>query len=889
MFQWFHNLKIKQKLIGAFSFIAILTIILGIVMWMGQSTTIETMDNLLNVESQLVNLSYRTEIAVLTARGAGRDYLLKYRQLGFDRARNLYITELEQQVSNVHQYMEEMRALKPDDKTLIADTQQIDAVIDEYRTTFLDTVESLEAQGYANAGTEGEFERKIQQVQGVVNASGDRELLLDVMQVRLYAKDYIHLRNESYANYLDNANKKLIADIRSSGLSDGDKKTLTTLVKQYQQLFAQVIDIDAKVIGNQAKYQTTVEKLPVLLENIRTHSLATQNATVQDVEKTAHSAQVLALILSVVVVIAGIFAAVVLSRAIGGAVTGISQAAQKLAEGDLDQQVTATGNDELGEMAAAFSKMIAYFKEMSAVANSLAEGDLTATVTPLSDRDELGNAFARMSSNWRQLITQITASVAQLGRSAQSLTLASGEAGGAAEQVAQGVQAVAGGAAQQAEHISRANSTVQQVSQAVAGVAQGAQEQAAAIGDSMGQVEQISGTVEQVAENAQLSTAQAAQAAQVAQTGAQVVEKTIGGMAVIKEKVALSVERVQKMGQVSQRIETIVETIDNIAAQTNLLALNAAIEAARAGEHGKGFAVVADEVRKLAEKSAAATGEIANLISDIQSTITEAIAAMDASASEVDNGVQLAEQSGAALMNILQVVEDLQKQVSSIASASQAMNTASDELVSLMSSVSAVVEENTASTEEMTAGVTEVSESIAEIAGISQNTSAVAQSVSAATEEMSTQVEQVAGASQQLQQLANSLMVAMAKFKIAAGNDEGMLNDLEVFRYTHLRWLDDIQAMFAGEKHLNGQNLKTADECLLGQWYHSEATLAYRDWPEFQEIDAAHRRFHELTGELVSLYNAGDPEAAREQYPAVEEASHAVVIALANLETRISG
>ncbi len=888
MFQWFHNLKIKQKLIGSFLFIITLTVLLGAFTWIEQARTNRALDALLNVDSQLVSLSYQAETAMLEARGAERDYLLKYRQLGFDQAREVYVTVIETKVASIHQYMESMRALKPDDAALVADTQQIDAAVDNYQTTFLDTVAALEEQGYANAGLEGQFERKIQQVQGVIKAMGDRALLLDVLEARIYAKDYIHLRNESFANYLDNANKKLAADIKHSELLDGDKKSLTTLVTQYQDIFQQVMDIDRNVVVNQAKYQTAAEKLPPLLENIRSRILAGQAETMANVADDARSAQLLSLILSAIVAAVGIFTAIVLSQTIAGAVGNVARAAQGLAEGDLAQEITVTGTDELGTMAATFTRMIAYFKEMAGVANQLAKGDLTVTITPLSERDELGNAFAKMADNLRTLVSQVTDGVGQLSQSAQSLAIISDQAGSAADQVAQTVQSVAAGAAQQAAHIGQVNDTVQQVSQAVSGVAQGAQEQASAVGNSMTQVAQISDAVEQVTADAQSGAEKAAQAAQVAMAGAQIVGKTIDGMAVIKEKVAQSSEWVQKMGERSQRIGAIVETIDDIAAQTNLLALNAAIEAARAGEHGKGFAVVADEVRKLAEKSATATGEIGELISDIQSTVTEAIAAMETSAAEVDRGVEMAGQSGEALSSISEVVQVLQAQVSSIAAASQQMNAASQELVSSMESVSAVVEENTASTEEMSAGIIEVSEGVGEIAGISQNTSAAAQEVSAATEEMSAQVEQVAGSSQALKKLANSLMVAMAKFKVADGAD-GVVKELEMFRYAHLHWLDDLQAMFAGEKHLNGQNLKTADECLLGKWYHSDETLDYRDWPEYQAIDAAHRHFHNVINELVTEFNGGDSDAAAAKYSLAEEASHAVVIALANLEARITG
>lgn len=485
---------------------------------------------------------------------------------------------------------------------------------------------------------------------------------------------------------------------------------------------------------------------------------------------TSARLQLISLIAGAVIV--GLGVAFFLARSISNAARQMVGVAQGIAQGNLNQTITVKSKDEMGDMATAFGRMITYLQEMANVAGHIAGGDLTREVRPQSEQDALGNAFARMISQLRHMVNQLAESAHTLSRASTELSATAEQAGQATAQIATTIQQVAQGVAQQTDGVTRAASSIEQMARTIDSVAKGAQEQAVAATKSSDITVQMSVAIQQVVANAQAGAKGAAEAAQTAQQGAGTVEATVKGMNAIKARVGLSAQKVLQMGQHSDQIGAIIETIDDIASQTNLLALNAAIEAARAGEHGKGFAVVADEVRKLAEKSATATKEIAGLIKGIQQTVADAVRAMEEGTVEVERGAERAQEAGQALTAILQAAETVTRQVTEISEAANQMSTASNKLVDAMDSVSAVVEENTAATEEMAASSGEMTQVIDHIASVSQENSAAVEQVSASTEEMNAQVEEVIASTQSLSHMAQVLLQIVAQFKLSSDDNQ---------------------------------------------------------------------------------------------------------------------
>jgi methyl-accepting chemotaxis protein len=282
----------------------------------------------------------------------------------------------------------------------------------------------------------------------------------------------------------------------------------------------------------------------------------------------------------------------------------------------------------------------------------VARGELNVQVS-CSSNDEIGQlarSFKTMTESLRSIIGQVADTSTQVAAAANQLNAT-------ARQIATGAEQV--------------------VSQATT-VATSGEEMSATSGD--------------IAQNCQMAAEGAKLASQSAQKGAAVVDTTIAVMSQIAEKVQESAKTVERLGIRSEQIGAIIGTIEDIADQTNLLALNAAIEAARAGEQGRGFAVVADEVRALAERTTRATKEIGEMIKAIQSETKGAVAAMEQGVNQVEAGTIEASKSGEALRDILDQINNVAMQVNQIATAAEEQTATTSEISSNMLQITEVVQ-----------------------------------------------------------------------------------------------------------------------------------------------------------------------------------------------------
>jgi methyl-accepting chemotaxis protein len=251
------------------------------------------------------------------------------------------------------------------------------------------------------------------------------------------------------------------------------------------------------------------------------------------------------------------------------------------------------------------------------------------------------------------------------------------------------------------EAVSATASASSQISSSTEEMAAGAQEQTSQAGEVASAVEEMTSTILENSKNAGVAADTAKQAKEAALQGGTVVGETVDGMKRIADVVNKSAQTVKELGKSSDQIGEIIGVIDDIADQTNLLALNAAIEAARAGEQGRGFAVVADEVRKLAERTTKATKEIAGMIKKIQADTTGAVASMEEGTNEVERGIRLADKAGMSLQEIVGVSQKVTDMVTQIAAASAQQSKASEEISNNVEAISKVTGETAQGTQQI--------------------------------------------------------------------------------------------------------------------------------------------------------------------------------------------
>lgn len=403
-------------------------------------------------------------------------------------------------------------------------------------------------------------------------------------------------------------------------------------------------------------------------------------------------------------------------------------------------------------------------------AENLASGDADLTTRlALKGQDELGT----LAQAFNSFIDKIHSIVKKVDQSIELVAATSDNLSNNADGVARGSQAVASSVEQMVQgtddkmrSVNETREIMGQFTAALNQIAGGAHEQAENVNRTSTIIAQMAETIQDVASNAEAVLGAAADSATVARKGEDAVESTISGMEKIKETVYESAVSIRELGEQSQKIGEIIQVIDDIAEQTNLLALNAAIEAARAGEHGKGFAVVADEVRKLAERSGRATKEIAELIGSIQSGTSKAVDAMEQGTREVEEGVKLAHDAGDALQEIIKTAEQVLGQIELISEAARKMNENSSSVVMAMDNVAAITEENSAATEQMAAGSDSAVASIDKIAMLTEDSAEHAQAISQAVEEMAASTEDIAEAAQRLSGMAHDLKTLVKGFKI---------------------------------------------------------------------------------------------------------------------------
>ncbi len=450
-------------------------------------------------------------------------------------------------------------------------------------------------------------------------------------------------------------------------------------------------------------YKQAKEAFEAAREIINQLTELMENVVQKDAELSAakfSDSKQMFLFVVIVSILAALLFGVYVSKKIAKPIVNLNDAALEVASGNTSVSVKSSSKDELGELSSTFNKMVIDIdrlikdtnekseeaqklakqsekakkiieeqqeylnknvEEMLFAMEKFASGDLTVNVE-IKKEDEIGRLF----KGFNKAVKNINELVYNVTKAVQATVSSSGE-----------------------------------ISSSSVEMAAGAEEQSQQTAEVAGAVEEMARTIAETSKNVGTASAASKETGLIAKDGGKIMEDSIAGMNMIAEVVSLSANKVEALGRNSDQIGEIIQVIDDIADQTNLLALNAAIEAARAGEQGRGFAVVADEVRKLAERTTKATKEIAVMIKQNQKDTVWAVESMQKGTKEVSKGKELIGKAGDSLRQIIQGVNDVADIVTQVAAASEEQSATSEQISKNIESISSVTQQSAAGVQQI--------------------------------------------------------------------------------------------------------------------------------------------------------------------------------------------
>ncbi|MFA6978884.1 MAG: methyl-accepting chemotaxis protein [Ignavibacteriaceae bacterium] len=760
--QFIDNLSVKGKILAlvgsVFGFFA-----LFMIFQMNELSSLHESDDMRDIN-----------IAMLEARKSEKDFL--------SRKDMTYAEKVNEAVSKLNLLIE---PYKEDEKG-----KEIFNIMNEYGKTFGEIVALMQTRGLnEKSGAEGKLRESVHALESMIKSGNDKSVLADMLLCRRHEKDFFLRGEEKYVDLNDEAVSSLRSSVQSSSLPESSIAEADALINNYQENFKNatkaILDIN-KEIGT---LRSEVHKIEPAIASM----LADSQAAAATASKLKMFSLIIALIFS-------FYVAYYISKIISTSLNHLTEAANKIAEGDYSTQLNITSKDEFGTLATTFNAMaekiemqikyldnlptpvmiidkeynVTYMNRKGAeVVGKTQDGCSAQKCYNLFKTEHCNTPECRLNQAMAQRVTRAGETIARpQGKDVHIMYTGSpvlnraGELIGALEFVAdisesketqnylarttnvlleemskfaegdltvkvvpekeddaigrlfngfnRSVQNIKTIVENVSEAVEATASAGTQISSSAEEMAAGAQEQSSQTTEIASAVEEMTKTILETSQNSSRSAEAAKSAGSIAKEGGKVVDQTIQGMNRIAEVVKKSAETVHALGKGSDQIGEIVQVINDIADQTNLLALNAAIEAARAGEQGRGFAVVADEVRKLAERTTKATKEIAVMIKQIQKDTGGAVESMNRGTEEVEKGKALADQAGKSLKEIIVGVEQVVDMSMQVAAASEEQSSAAEQISKNIEAISNV-------THESAAGVQQIARSAEDLSRLTVN------------------------------------------------------------------------------------------------------------------------------------------------------------------------